>query len=138
MTERDQSETRLAIDEFQKLLATYPDCEQAAEARAQLQKAYDRLACAELKVAEYYKKIGKPEAAEHRLADLLRDFNAFADRCAAFAMQVEVLSKLERRDAARESLTRMESECEHSPLLAEARKRLPGAPVASEGMGSSP
>ena len=121
--ERDQSETRQAVDEFDKMLKSYPDCPDAKTARDHLAQANDRLACAELEVARFYLRTGERAAAEHRLADLLKALPHFEDRCFAQRLYVELLEGRGDRDTARTVLGRMEEECAASEELARARSR---------------
>ena len=127
--ERDQTDARSAVDELQKLLASYPDCAETETARAGLVQATDRLACHELKVAEYYRKTGEPRAAEHRLADLLRDFPGYSERCRIFGLHIELLHRLQDLDRARADLIQMEDECAGSPELERMRGLVRVAPT---------
>jgi len=130
--DRDQGETHLAVEEYQKLLSTYPDCDLVEQAKEHLAQAYDRLACAEIAVAEFYRKSHQYRAAEHRLDDLLRDYARFDRRCEAQRMHIEVLLKLGERDRARATYARMSEDCSESPELAEAEKLMGIPPPPAE------
>jgi len=127
--DRDQSETREAVSEYEKLLAAYPDCEHLEEGRKNLAAARDRLACAEFEVARYYKRTGDVRSAEHRLSDLLRDFPEYSRGCEAARLRVELLAEIDDLEPARKVLAWMSEKCPGSEHLLKARRMVGVAPV---------
>jgi len=137
--ERDQTEARQAIDEYQKLIATYPGCAMVDDARAGLASARDRIACADLMVAIFYGKTGRLNAAEHRLTDLLKNYTSFDRRCEAFFRHIELLDELIEIDRARTQFERMSEECGGADnWLEKAREHVEFAPAISDDEATSP
>ena len=65
--DRDQEETRLAIESFQRLVQTFPDSEYALKARKQLFECQKRIAAHEYHVGRLYYIMGEYYAARERL-----------------------------------------------------------------------
>ena len=120
--ERDQTEARQALDEAQKLIATYPNCDQLAEAQDMAQKAEDRLAFSEFKVAEYYWKIGNYLAAEHRLRDIIKAYPGYTDRDKAYYYLVDSLQRQRKSDEAQTALQMLSTEHPGSTYFGKAQK----------------
>jgi len=72
--DRDQTNTRRALDEFRKVVDTYPDCEQYQQAYDHLLKCYSRLAEHEFLIAQFYQKTGRHGAAVDRIKGLLKAY----------------------------------------------------------------
>jgi outer membrane protein assembly factor BamD len=65
--DRDQEETRLAIEAFQRLIQTYPESEYALKANKQLFECQKRIAAHEFHVGRLYFIMGEFYAARERL-----------------------------------------------------------------------
>lgn len=65
--DRDQEETQLAIEAFQRLLQTFPDSEYALKAKKQLFECQKRIAAHEYEVGRLYYVMGEYYAAKERL-----------------------------------------------------------------------
>lgn len=72
--DRDQSNTRLALDEFRKVVDNYPDCEYYQEAYDYLIKTYSLLAEHEYQVGKFYQRTGRPQAAVDRYKGILKTY----------------------------------------------------------------
>jgi outer membrane protein assembly factor BamD len=72
--DRDQTNTKKALDEFRKVVDNYPNCEQYQEAYKYLLDCYSRLAEHEYIIAFYYSRTGRPGAAAERVKMLLKTY----------------------------------------------------------------
>src|SRR5262249_3793773 len=72
--DRDQSNTRKALEEFRKVVDNYPDCEQYKTAYDYLIKCYTRLAEHEYMIAHFYQRTGRHQAAVDRLKGILKTY----------------------------------------------------------------
>ena len=92
--ERDQSETRKAIDSFQKLIEEAPGSPYATDAKAKINQCWRRLAEAELTVGIFYAKAYPSSfAGQKRIQDALEAYPDFIDRERAYYYLGEVLRK---------------------------------------------
>jgi len=71
---RDQSDTRQAMDEFEKLIETYPESEYVPEARRRLIAAQDQLAGKEMEVGRYYLERDDNAAAVNRFRNVVENY----------------------------------------------------------------
>ncbi len=65
--DRDQEETRLAMDSFRRLIQAYPDSEYARRAEKQIYECQKRLVAHEFQVGQFYFKNGEYASAKTRL-----------------------------------------------------------------------
>lgn len=82
--ERDQAETRKALDGFQQLLAEAPGSPYAGEARAKILQCWRRIAEHELIVGVFYVNTYFYPGAERRLKALLETYPDYVDRERAY------------------------------------------------------
>ena len=82
--ERDQGETRKALDAFQSFLKEAPGSPYAAEAKAKIVQCWRRIAEHELTVGIFYVKSFHFGGAERRLKDLLTAYPEYVDRERAY------------------------------------------------------
>lgn len=73
--DRDQTETRLAKEAFERLIARYPENKFSFTAEKRLSDCLERLAEHEFYVGHFYFKTGKYEAALRRFEGIQRDYN---------------------------------------------------------------
>jgi len=95
--ERDQAETRKALDGFQQLVRESPGSPYAGETRAKILQCWRRIAEHELLVGVFYVNTYDYPAAERRLKTLLETYPDFVDRERAYfylgeAMRQRLLS----------------------------------------------
>ncbi len=95
--ERDQSETRLALESFQLLLKAAPGSPYVVDAKAKTTQCWRRLAEHELMVGIHYMNSGLSAPAESRLKQLLETYPDYVDRERAYyylgvAMQQKYVS----------------------------------------------
>jgi outer membrane protein assembly factor BamD len=72
--DRDQSNTRKALDEFRKVIDGYPNGEYYKSAYDRLIECYGRLAEHEFLIARFYNRTGRHIAAVERLKELLKKY----------------------------------------------------------------
>ena len=82
--ERDQAETRKALDSFQDLMKESPGSIYAVDAKTKVSQCWLRLSEAELMVGIFYVKSYQFAGAEKRLKDLLEIYPEYADRERAY------------------------------------------------------
>ena len=89
--ERDQTETRKALDGFQQLLRESPGSPYAGEAKAKILQCWRRIAEHELVVGVYYVNTYFYPGAERRLKNLLETYPDYVDRERAYYFLGEAL-----------------------------------------------
>ncbi len=89
--ERDQTETRKALEGFQQLLAESPGSSYAGETRAKILQCWRRIAEHELIVGVFYVNTYYYPGAEHRLKTLLETYPDYVDRERAYYYLAEAL-----------------------------------------------
>lgn len=72
--DRDQTNTRKALDEFRKVIDNYPTSGYYQPAYKKLLECYSLLAEHDFAVARFYQKTGRHQAAVDRLKDLLKTY----------------------------------------------------------------
>lgn len=122
--QRDQTETKEAIKEFEAFVERYPNSPLMPEVRTRLREAKDRLDTADYEVAVfYYRNRWYPGAAERLKALLARD-PEFTGRDAAYYYLGECLIHMQRPAEALPYYERLVKEFERSEYLADAQKRI--------------
>ena len=87
---RDQTNTRKALEEFKTLRARYPDSSYAKEAENRIRICEDSLAAHEMEVGRYYMKSKNLIASKNRFETVARDFQTTAHVEEALMRLVEV------------------------------------------------
>lgn len=122
--QRDQSETRAAIAEFQAFIDRYPNSALMSEVRASLREAQDRLSDASYLVGFFYFRQRWYPGAIDRLKSVLKEDPAYTRRDAAYFYLGESLAKTKREAEALPYFERLVTEFEQSEYLTEAQKRI--------------
>jgi outer membrane protein assembly factor BamD len=122
--QRDQTETRNAIREFETFLTRYPNSSLLPEARARLREARDRVGQHEFEVGRFYFRINNIAGAIDRLQVLLKQDPEFTHRDAVYYYLGESLLKVQRPAEALPYYERLIAEFERSEHLDDARKRV--------------
>lgn len=122
--QRDQTETRDAIREFETFVARYPNSALMDEVKAKLRESRDRLSTSELEVGRFYYRIRWYPGAIDRLKGLLSQDPSFSGRDQAYYYLGEALIKAKREAEALPYFERLVAEFEQSERLEEARKRI--------------
>jgi outer membrane protein assembly factor BamD len=123
--QRDQTETRETIKEFDIFVARYPNSKLMPEAKAKLREARDRLSEADYLVGYFYYKQQKwyPGAAD-RFKAVLKDDPAYTGRDAVYFYLGDSLSKMKRDAEALPYLEKLMKEFEKSIYLPLAQKKI--------------
>jgi len=125
--QRDQTETREAIKEFETFVARYPDSSLMPEVKAKLREARDRLDEADYLVGYFYYRQRWYPGAVDRFKKLLKDDPEYTGRDAVYFYLADSLVKLNKDAGAAEALPLLErlvNEFEQSEFLVEAQKRI--------------
>ena len=122
--QRDQSETRDAIREFQAFVDRYPDSRLTPEARTKLREAKDRLDTADYLVGYYYYRAKWYPGAIVRFKDVLAQDPAFTARDAVYYYLAEAYAKTQQQALALPLLERLVEEFEKSEYLVPAQKKI--------------
>jgi outer membrane protein assembly factor BamD len=122
--QRDQTETRDAIREFETFLTRYPNSSLTPEVRARLRESRDRLSTSEFEIGRFYFRIRWYPGAIDRLTTLLKNDPEFTSRDGAYFYLAESLVKANRQAEALPYLEKLIEEFEQSEHLEEARKRV--------------
>jgi outer membrane protein assembly factor BamD len=135
--QRDQTETRDALREFQTFVTRYPSSELMPEVKAKLRETRDRLSESELEVGQFYFRIRWYPGALDRLNLLLKDDPEFTSRDQAYFYIGESLLKVSRPAEALPYYERLVKEFTQSEHLEAAKKRIeeiknpPAAPATA-------
>lgn len=125
--QRDQTETKEAIHEFEVFLERYPNSSILPQAKERLREAKDRLADGELQVGVFYLKVGLFPAAVPRFKGLLERDPGYTRKDAVYFHLAETLEKSGAKTGVAEALPyyeRLVNEYQQSEFLEEARKRI--------------
>jgi outer membrane protein assembly factor BamD len=111
--ERDQTETRKALDGFQQLLKESPGSPYAGVTRAKVVQCWRRIAEHELMVGVYYVNSYHYPGAERRLKNLLETYPDYVDRERAYfflgeAMRLRLVSGEEMNQFNKEYATKLQ------------------------------
>ena len=138
--QRDQTETREAIREFENFTRRYPNSSLMPEVQGKLRESRDRLGESEFEVGRFYFRIRWYPGAVDRLQTLLKNDPQFSGRDGAYFYLGESLLKAKREAEALPYYERLLAEFDQSEYLEDARKRiteLKNAPATSSLSGKS-
>lgn len=122
--QRDQTETREAIKEFQTFVDRYPKSALLPQVKQRLREAKDRLSDADMVVANFYLSIRFYSGAEPRYRHVLDTDPEYSRKDSLYFHLAETLEKSNRPGEALPYYERLLSEYEKSEFLEEARKRV--------------
>lgn len=122
--QRDQTETRNAIREFDTFVERYPKSQLMSEVREKLREARDRLGTSEMEVGIFYYRQQWYPGAIDRLTSLLETDPEFSRRDAVYYYLAESLTRMGREKDALPYLERLIDEFEQSEYLDDAHERL--------------
>jgi outer membrane protein assembly factor BamD len=143
--ERDQRETREAVQEFETFMAKYPNSTLMPEVQARYREARDRLSMSEYRVGYFYFRQRWYPGAISRLKAVLKEDPGFTERDALYYYLGEALLKVKLGAEALPYFDRLVKEFETSEFLEPAKARLaefketmPVAPPAATGDANGP
>jgi outer membrane protein assembly factor BamD len=122
--QRDQTETRNALREFETFVARYPKSELMSEVQARMREVRDRLSTAEFEVGLHYYRIRWYPGAIDRLTALLKTDPAYSRRDQVYFYLGETLMRAGREAEALPYFEKLVAEFEQSEHLEDARKRI--------------
>ena len=129
--QRDQTETRDSIREFETFVTRYPNSSLLPEVQNRLREAKDRLSEAEFEVGRFYFRIHWYPGAIERLTALLKDDPEFTSRDGAYYYLGESLLQVGRKAEALPLFEKLVAEFEKSDYLDDAEKRIGELKAAS-------
>ncbi len=124
--ERDQTETRSAIREFESFVSRYPNSSLLPEVKAKLREAHDRLSDSEFLVGRFYYRINWYPGAIVRLEAILKQDADFTRRDGVYFYLAESLVKAKREAEALPYFEKLIDEFQQSEYLEDAHKRIAG------------
>jgi outer membrane protein assembly factor BamD len=144
--DRDQSQTREAVHEFQAFVERYPNSALLPEVRTKLREARDRLSESEYNVGYFYYRQHWYPGAIDRFKSVLKEDPGYTGRDALYYYLGESLLKIKRDAEALPYFDRLVKEFETSEYLVKARERLdeykaitpPAADAATAGTPTPP
>lgn len=122
--QRDQTETRDAIKEFQSFIDRYPNSQLMPEVRGKLRETRDRLSESDYLVGFFYFRQRWYPGAIDRFKDLLKQDPDYTGRDAVYFFLAEALVKIKLQAEALPYLEKLVQEYERSEYLEEAHKRI--------------
>lgn len=124
--QRDQTETKEAIREFQTFIERYPNSKLIVEVRKKLREARDRLSDWDLQVGNFYLSIRNYAGAESRYRGILASDPDYTRKDSLYFYLAETLEKMgtTRKAEALPYYERLLEEYEQSEHLEEARRRV--------------
>jgi outer membrane protein assembly factor BamD len=122
--QRDQSETREAIKEFEAFIARYPNSSLMPEVRAKYREARDRLSESDYLVGYFYFRQKWYPGAIVRLKALLKEDPEYSGRDAVFYHLAEALARTKKEAEALPYFEKLVQEFEQSEYLLLAQKRI--------------
>lgn len=122
--QRDQTETKEAIKEFQTFVERYPNSPLINQVRQRLREAKDRLSDADLQVANFYSSVRLYHAAEVRYRHILTNDPDYTRKDALYFRLADALEKSSKPTEALPYYERLVDEYVQSEHLEEARRRI--------------
>jgi outer membrane protein assembly factor BamD len=124
LPQRDQTETRAALKEFETFIARYPNSSLMPEARARMRETRDRLSEADYQVGYFYYRQKWWPGAIDRFKSVLKDDPEFTNRDSVYFYLADALVKVAKPAEALPLLEKLVSEFEKSEHLALAQKMI--------------
>jgi outer membrane protein assembly factor BamD len=121
---RDQTKTEQALEEFKKVLTTYPTSEEAKAAQEKIQDCEDRLASHIYQIGRHYYKIGSFSASVNRLRGILIGFPNFPDMDKVYYYMGDSFYRGKNFPQALSHFTKLISDYPQSKFAKKAKKKL--------------
>jgi outer membrane protein assembly factor BamD len=122
--ERDQSETKEALKEFQVFFDRFPDSALAPEVKQKWREARDRLSAASYLVGLHYHRVRWYPGAIDRFREILKEDPTFTGRDAVYFYLADSLLRTDKKAEALPYFERVLAEFPQSELVEDTRKRL--------------
>jgi len=124
LPQRDQTETRAALKEFETFVARYPNSSLMPEVKTKLRETRDRLSEADYQVGYFYFRQKWYLGAIARFKAVLKEDPEFTGRDAVYYHYAESLARSNRGVEALPLFEKLVQEFEQSEYLVEAQKRI--------------
>ena len=124
LAQRDQTETRAALKEFETFVARYPNISLMPEAKARLRDARDRLSDADYQVGYFYYRQKWYPGAIDRSRSIVKDDPGYSGRDNVYFYLADSLVKVKREAEALPLLVKLVEEFEKSEHLLPAQKMI--------------
>jgi outer membrane protein assembly factor BamD len=124
LAQRDQTETRAALKEFDTFVLKYPNSELMAEAKAKQREARDRLSDASYQVGYFYYRQKWYPGAIDRFKSVLKEDPEFSSRDSVYFYLADSLVKMKKEAEALPYLEQLVKEFEKSEHLVLAQKMI--------------
>lgn len=122
--DRDQTETRAALKEFEVFFQKFPDSALMSEVKDKWRIARDRLSEASYRVGLLYYRIRWDPGAISRFQEVLKEDPTYTGRDAVYYYLAESLARSDKRAEAIPYLERLLAEFDQSEYLNDAKERL--------------
>ena len=122
--ERDQTETRESVKEFEVFFERYPNSALTPEVKVKWREARDRLSEASYRVGYFYFRSRWYPGAIDRFRSVLKEDPGYSGRDAVYYYLAESLARTDKKAEAIPLFQRLLEEFDQSEHLADARKRL--------------
>ena len=124
LAQRDQTETRAALKEFENFIARYPNSSLMPEAQARLRETRDRLSEADYSVGYFYYRQKWYPGAIDRFKAVLKDDPGYTGRDSVYFYLADALLKVKKDAEALPYLEKLVAEFEKSEHLLLAQKMI--------------
>ena len=124
LPQRDQTETRAALKEFDTFLARYPNSSLLPEAKARVRETRDRLSLADYQVGYFYYRQKWYPGAIDRFKSVIKDDPEFTNRDDVYFYLADALVKVKKEAEALPYLEKLVQEFEKSEHLVLAQKMI--------------
>ena len=122
--QRDQTETKEAIHEFETFVERYPTSPMLPQAKQRLREAKDRLSDGWLQVGTFYLRVRYYKGAESRFRELLAMDPDYTRKDSLYFHLAETLERSNKEAEALPYYERLVEEYEQSEFLEEAKRRI--------------
>jgi len=121
---RDQSKTRLALNEFKKVITQYPLSEETKEAKKKIQECEERLAEHEFIIGRFYYRRKVFRAAISRLTDILTSYPFYSKLDEVYFLLADSYLQSGKVEESRPFFTKLVSDYPQSRWAPKAQARL--------------
>jgi outer membrane protein assembly factor BamD len=124
LPQRDQTETRAALKEFDTFIARYPNSSLMDEVKGKQRETRDRLSTADYEVGYFYYRQKWYPGAIDRFKSVLKDDPSYTNRDSVYFFLADALVKVRKEAEALPYLEKLVSEFEKSEHLVLAQKMI--------------
>ena len=121
---RDQTKTRQALLEFQKVVTTYPLSDEAKLAQEKIKETEEKLAQHEVDIGQHYYRVSALIAAERRLTEILTNYPNYSKMDAVYFYLADTYFKWQRFDDSLPFFSKLISDYPKSKFVKNAQKKI--------------